>query len=40
MTVITEVGEEGVLELALAFLGLIAASIVGGSEDLRGDYFE
>jgi len=39
VTVIAEVGERGVLELAPA-LGLTAASIVGGSKDLRGDYFE
>jgi len=38
VTVIAEVRERGVLELAPA-LGLTAASI-GGSKDLRGDYFE
>jgi len=39
VTVIAEVGEREVLELAPA-LGLTATSIVGRSEGLKGDYFE
>jgi len=39
MAIITEIGEERVLGLALASLGLTATGIVGEGENLREDYF-
>jgi len=40
MAIITEIGEERVLRLALASLGLTATDIVDEGENLREDYFK
>jgi len=40
MAIITEIGEERVLRLALASLGLTATGIVDEGENLREDYFK
>lgn len=40
MAIITEIEEERVLRLALAFLGLTATGIVDEGENLREDYFK
>jgi len=40
MAIITEIGEERVLRLALASLGLTATGIVDKGENLREDYFK